>query len=217
MIYMIFAGVLILLIILVLIRGFSKRQKVSIKSVLKDSYPNRSYGEIFKLAFLNAKNMLVALPQYVGQDTEILALLSRVGNVTVQWVGGDIGKYKSQIEEIVNSLLTSEQKKEYLKRENFYWGISYGDKIAGLWSLSDIPPSVQSVPMLRCAVAFGDCVTNPAMVKDYENAPLLLNNIDQMASFQKFFTTDFYRFIHTYCVMLAGREFEPPILKEYEK
>lgn len=201
---------------------FSKKKRpvesggATLDAVLKDSYPNRTYKEIIELAFYNSKELLESLPRYRGNDIEILAFLSRIGNVTVQWVGGDIYKYKTEVDEFVDSVISKEEKKEYLKREGFYWDISYGGKIAGLWATSDIPPSIQSVPMLRCAVAFGDCITNPDMIDDYEDAPLVIDGIDKVVEFQQRFMNDFFRLVHTYCVMLAGKEFDPPILKEYE-
>lgn len=210
------------IILVVLVVVFSKKKSpgesrgATLDAILKDSYPNRTYKEIIELAFHNAKELLESLPRYRGNDIEILAFLSRIGNVTVQWVGGDIYKYKTEVDEFVDSVISKEEKKLYLKREGFYWDISYGGKIAGLWATSDIPPSIQSVPMLRCAVAFGDCVTNPDMINDYEDAPLIIDGIDEVVEFQQRFMNDFFRFVHTYCVMLAGKEFDPPILNEYE-
>lgn len=219
MLYLIIIAAFILVVLVVV---FSKKKSpgesrgATLDSILKDSYPNRSYKEIIELAFYNAKELLESLPRYRGNDIEILAFLSRIGNVTVQWVGGDIYKYKTEVDEYVDSVISKDEKKLYLKREGFYWDISYGGKIAGLWSTSDIPPSIQSVPMLRCAVAFGDCVTNPDMINDYEDAPLIIDGIDEVVEFQQRFMNDFFRLVHTYCVMLAGKEFDPPILKEYE-
>ncbi len=192
-------------------------RNTSLNAVLQDAFPNRSYKDILEIVFYNAKEFLQSLPLYRGNDIEILALLSRIGNVTVQWVGGDIYSYKTQVEAFVDSIIPKEKKKMFLQREGFYWGISYGDRVAGTWSLADIPPSIQSVPMLRCAVAFGDCITNPSMIDDYEEAPLMLDDISKVAEFQSKFMDVFFRLVHTYCVMLAGKEFDPPILKEYEK
>ena len=219
MLYLIIIAAIILVVLVVV---FSKKKSpvessgTTLDSILKDSYPNRTYKEIIELAFYNSKELLESLPRYRGNDIEILAFLSRIGNVTVQWVGGDIYKYKIEVDEFVDSVISKEEKKRYLNREGFYWDISYGGKIAGLWATSDIPPSIQSVPMLRCAVAFGDCITNPDMINDYEDAPLVIDGIDEVVDFQQRFMNDFFRLVHTYCVMLAGKEFDPPILKEYE-
>ena len=55
------------------------------------------------------------------------------------------------------------------------------------------------------------------MIDDYEEAPVMLDDMFKVAEFQQSFLGDFFRLVHTYCVMLAGKEFDPPILKEYEK
>ena len=218
-------AILVIVIIVLLIIIFSKRKRpnsktngrgASLQSILKESYPNRTYKEVFEIVFRNAKDLLESMPRYKGNDTEILAFLSRIGTVTVLWVGGEIQKYKRETNEFVDSVLSEENKNQFLKRESFYWGISNGKKAKGLWALSDIPPSIMSVPMLRCAVAFGDCITNPEMIDDYENAPLLIDGVGEVAAFQNMFMGDFFRLVHTYCVMLAGREFDPPIVEEYE-
>lgn len=204
-----------------IVSAIRRKRKARRNSIMKDAYPNRSYGEIYELAYRNAKRLLESLAGYNGNDTEILAALYEIGSVTVEWVDGNLGEYAKQAEDYAISVLGEKEKPRFSRRVRFYWGISRGDRIAGLWSLSDIPPSVQQVPMLRCAVALGDCITNPEMINDYESAPLLVNDIFSMSSFQQQFSgsssTSFFSLVHTYCVLLAGKEFIPPTLKEYEK
>lgn len=192
-------------------------RSTSLNSVLKEAFPNRSYKEIFEIGFYNAKKLLESLPLWSGNSVEILAFLYRIGTLTIQRVRlKDIYSYKAQAIEFIDSIIP-EEKELFNKRENFYWEISYGKKILGFWSWNDIPPSIQSNAILRCAVAFGDCVTNPGMIDDYYKAPLLIHDASDCYEFQMRFMDEFFRFVYTFCVMLAGEEFDPPILREYEK
>ena len=90
-------------------------RNTSLNAVLQDAFPNRSYKDILEIVFYNAKEFLQSLPLYRGNDIEILAFLSRIGNVTVQWVGGDIYSYKAQVEAFVDSIIPKEKKKMFLQ------------------------------------------------------------------------------------------------------
>lgn len=219
-IWKIIVCVAIIFVVLIAV-AIRRKRKAQRNSIMNYAYPNRTYGEIYEFAYCTAKRFLESLPGYKGNDTEILAALYEIGRVTVGWVDGNLEEYAKQAEDYAVSILGEKKKREFRSRAQFYWIISHGGRIAGLWSLSDIPPSVQQVPMLRCAVALGDCITNPEMINDYEDAPLLVNDIFSMSSFQKQFagdsSTSFFSLVRTYCALLAGKEFTPPILKEYEK
>lgn len=221
MLYAILVIVIIVLLIIVLSQRkrtneVSNSRGTSLESVLKEAYPNRTYKEIFDLGFLNAKDLLEKMPTYRGNDIEILAFLSRIGNITVDWVGGDIKEYERQVLEYFDSKKSVEEKGDFIIRSLFYRWIAEGDKVIGRWAFGDVPTSFLENVILRCAVAFGDCITNPKMIEDYENAPIAVYGITDMTDFQKRFVGDFFRFIHTYCVMLAGKEFDPPIITDYE-
>ena len=221
MIYALLGVIIILLLIVIMNQrkkptNGEKSTGTSLESVLKEAYPNRTYKEIFDLGFLNAKDLLEKMPTYRGNDIEILAFLSRIGNITVEWVGGDIKEYEKQVLEYFDSKKSVEEKGDFIIRSLFYRWIAEGDKVIGRWAFGNVPASFLENVILRCAVAFGDCITNPKMIEDYENAPIALYGMTEMAEFQKRFVGDFFRLVHTYCVMLAGKEFNSPILTDYE-
>ena len=216
--------VVILIIVIVLgiliIRAMNKKSNngssTSLNSILEISYPKKSYREIFEIGVDNAVDILSDLPSCEVNLIEIYAFLNCLGSGTVQTVNGDLQKYHSQINEFLGSHLSASEQEIFLKRAKFYRGIYFGDKIEGICFQSDVPPSIQSVPMLRCTVAFGDCITNPDLIRDYYKGGLTIHGFSDTMAFQQRFTSDFFRFVHTYCVMIAGKEFDPPILKEYD-
>lgn len=215
-------GIIIVLLLIIILNQRKKPTKeanssgTSLESVLKESYPNRTYKEIFDVVFKNAKDFLESLPIYRGNDLEILAFLSSIGSITVGWVGGDDDEYEKQTEEYVSSVISEEDEIDYDFRCMFYSWIARGDRVFGRWAIGDVPTPFLENVILRCAVAFGDCITNPDMIDNYENAPLAIYSIFDMKEFQERFVGDFFRLVHTYCVMLAGKEFNPPILTDYE-
>lgn len=221
MIYALLGIIIILLLVIIM----NQRKKPTngeksgvtfLDSVLKESYPNRTYKEIIEVVFNNAEDLLETLPTYQGDHIEILAFLSGIGNITVECVGGNLQEYKTQIKEYVESVILEEDDAIYNRRIRFYDKIAHGKKVYGRWAYGNIPPAFLENSILRCAVAFGDCITNPDMIYDYEKAPVALYGFTEMAEFQKRFVGDFFRLVHTYCVMLAGKEFNPPILTDYE-
>ena len=194
----------------------SSSRSTTLNDVLQNAYPRLSYAEIFELGILNAFDLLRSFPCYIKNEIETYAFFYLIGELSVKTVGGNQREYQKSIDAYITSKLTAEQRTVFQNRVSFYQSISCGAKVEGLWSPGDIPPSVLSVPMLRCTVAFGDCITNPDMIEDYYGAPILLYGISQIVEFHQRFTDDFYRLVHTYCVMVAGREFDPPIIYEYD-
>lgn len=214
-------GILVAVVILAIIVLAVKSRKgrpvnsSSLDSVLKNSYPNLSYKEVLKLGYDNAAHLLRSLP-CVFDEVELLAFLCQTGRMAVMAVRGDIRAWGKESSEFINSMISGDQRQQYIKRYCFYLGISGGEKVEAVWPLSDIPQSVLSVPMFRSAVAFGDCITNPDMIEDYYSGGLYLWGATEKVEFARRYIDDFFRFVHTFCVMVAGREFDPPILSPDE-
>ena len=212
---------IIVAVVVVLLLVASRRSKAqvsgsSLNSVLKNSYPNLSYKEVFSLGYDNAEHLLRSMPCVCFDTVELLAFMNNIARTTILATGGNMREWGSDSSEFISSKLPEWQRKHYLDRYSFYLGISSGEKVEAVWSFSPIPPSVLSVPMLRATVAFGDCITNPSLIEYYEDGAISLYDFDAQAKFQQRFSDEFMRLVHTFCVMVAGREFDPPILSPDE-
>lgn len=212
---------IIVAVVVVLLLVTSRRSKPqvsgsSLNSVLKNSYPNLSYKEVFALGYDNAEHLLRSMPCVCFDMVELLAFMNNIARTTILATGGNMREWGRESSEFISSKLSDGQRKHYLDRYSFYLGISSGEKVEAVWSFSPIPPSVLSVPMLRATVAFGDCITNPSLIEDYEEGAISLYDFDAQAKFQQRFSDEFMRLVHTFCVMVAGREFDPPVLSPDE-
>lgn len=217
MIVGILVGVVFLAIIIIFAKSrANKSSGASYDSVLKNSYPNLSYKEVFRLGYDNAEHLLRSMPCVCFDTVELLAFLNNIARTTVIATGGNVREWGNESSEFIRTKLPEGQRKHYFDRYSFYLGISGGEKVEAVWSFSPIPPAVLSVPMLRAAVAFGDCITNPSLIEDYEDGAISLYDFDAQAQFQQRFSDEFMRLVHTFCVMVAGREFDPPILSPDE-
>lgn len=214
-------GILVVVVFLAIIIVFAKSRAnkasgASLNSVLKNSYPNLAYKEVLNLGYDNAAYLLKTIPCVCFNEIELVAFLCHVGRLSVMATGGDIRDWGRESSDFIHSKISDDEKEIYISRYSFYLGISGGEKVEGVWSFSEIPKSILSVPMLRCAVAFGDCITNPSLIDDYEGGAISLYDIDDMMRFQQRFSDEFMRLVHTFCVMVAGKEFNPPILSSDE-
>lgn len=215
-------GIIIVAVLIVFLIAFIKHSSLkedvptSLNSVLKNSYPNLSYKEVFRLGYDNAEHLLRSMPCVCFDTVELLAFLNNIARTTVIATGGNMREWGNESSEFIRTKLPEGQRKHYFDRYSFYLGISGGEKVEAVWSFSPISPAVLSVPMLRAAVAFGDCITNPSLIEDYEDGAISLYDFDAQAQFQQRFSDEFMRLVHTFCVMVAGREFDPPILSPDE-
>lgn len=216
MIWFVICLLIFVIFIAVFVRKSGKSSSISSSrsnSGFPEVYPNLSYSELFQLYLDAGNSLLKTLPLYSGDRFELMPFLFVIGFVSVKAAGGDAEKYSNEIEEFLSSKIIGPDWEYFEKRMLFYSDVAQGGPAFGFWSLVDIPPSILSIPMLRCAVAFGDCITNPDCVSDYENAPILLSGFSETQSFSRVFTDIFFRFSKTYCVAVAGGEFTPPTLK----
>ncbi|MBQ7534104.1 MAG: hypothetical protein IJT43_00615 [Stomatobaculum sp.] len=204
---------LILLVLYILFYSGKPDPDVALQDVLLFAYPKQSYVDIFRRCANSGSEILLSLPCHYDA-IEFYAFLYAIGFATVYHVGGNAVEYDLSLKMYIDSILPVDKSKLLDLRCGFYMGVCQGAGVRGDWSLSDLPPSILSVAMLRAAVAFGDCLTNPELIDDYDGAPVLVTDIRKAERFQRGFTGDFFSLVHTYCVMLAGGEFDPPIIEE---
>lgn len=202
--------VIALIVLIIALSFFFKKKETP--SFSPDCYPRLSYSELFQIYIKAGNDLLATMPMFTGNRFEIMPFLTVIGFLSVQDAGGDTRKYSDEIYQYFTKTLIGPESSFLNERIPFYCDIASGAPILGLWSVSELPPSVLSIPMLRCTVAFGDCITNPDCIKDYEHAPVLLADITEKASFSQSFTQDFFRFVKTYCTAVAGGKFAPTLL-----
>jgi len=210
----IFAATLVVVIIFVIANRNRSNNTVGglPNNILKISYPSLSYKEVLKLGYENAEHLLKTIPCVRFNEIELLAFLCHVGRLSVMATNGNIREWGKESSEFIHSKISDDQRKKYINRYSFYLNVSGGEKVEGVWSYSKLPDSMLRVPMMRDYIAFGDCITNPDMIEDYYEGAISLNGITEQQQFYQRYTNDFFRFVHTFCVMVAGKEFDPPQL-----
>lgn len=63
------------------------------------------------------------------------------------------------------------------ERLNFYRSRATLGNVRGDFLLDDIPTAKREWPPYRCSVIFCDCIYNPECLSDYDNAPVMINDI----------------------------------------
>lgn len=213
MVFGILVGVVLLVVIIILVKNrANKSSGASLNSILKNSYPNLSYKEVLNLGYDTAAHLLKTMPCVCFNEIELIAFLCHVGRLSVMATNGDIREWGKESSEFIHSKISDDQRKNYISRYSFYLGISGGEKVEGIWAYSKLPDLMLRVPMMRDYIAFGDCITNPDMIENYYEGAISLNGIAEQQQFYQRYTNDFFRFVHTFCVMVAGKEFDPPQL-----
>lgn len=186
----------------------SKQSAAPIKST--SSKP--SYRQTFEKFYDLGLELLQSLPGYTGDSFELLPFLSAIGGISLDACWEDSEKYSLEISQALSDYLLGMGTELFSKRFNFYIDVANGRMVRGMWSASDIPPAVLDVPMLRCAVAFGDCITNSDCISDYDNAPIAVQSFADQLEFTNIFTTKFYSLVKSYCTEIVGYDFTPPTL-----
>lgn len=167
---------------------------------------SHSYAEIFEEYYKKASDLLDSSSLVQEYNADLLALLFVLGDISVYAINQDREKYMEEVIPIIShQCLDNDSLISFVTlRANFYVDVSNGAEVRGVWSLSDIPPSILRHPLLRCCVAFGDVITNPDFSVDYYNTPLTLHSISSQRNFQAMFTQQFYPLVKQYCTLLTN-------------
>lgn len=185
-------------------------QRKNDESLPPQIFVGKSYAETFTAYFDSAFDLLKSSPLYSRNRLELAAFLSAVGVVSVRCAGKSASAFLAETESAFLSMSRSERMNEFRDRRDFYLSICHGKPALGFWSHIDIPDSVSSISVFRCAVAFADCITDPERISNYDHAPILIHDFFEVQRFNEMFYRDFLCFVKTYCIAIAGRKMIPP-------
>lgn len=203
--------VIISIIVIASIILLTRRDQHKSESELPSQvFVGKSYAETFMAYFNSGFDLLRRSPLFSQDRLELAAFLSAIGVVAVRCAGKSASDFRSETKSAFLSMFKSDRLNEFRERIEFYLLICRGKPALGFWSHIDIPESISSISVFRCAVAFADCITDPERISNYDNAPILINNFFEAQRFNEMFYRDFLCFVKTYCIAIAGRKIIPP-------
>lgn len=206
--WIVIAGLIGIVVILLVLRK-RKGKSVGAPQVFRGDSDVETFCAYFDAGF----DLLCTTKLFTKNKIELYAFLSAVGASSLQMTGGNAVKFVTEIDLYLYRVFGTATMERVSNRRSFYHSVCKGGPAYGFWSPVDIPVSILAVPMLRCAVAFGDCVTDYHRIIDYENSPVMVPDFSDTQEFSLMFNRDFYRFVKTFCIAIVGHEFMPITLK----
>ena len=163
---------------------FSKRKSFNITAIS---------AEYFVKCFGLAKMWIKQADAYT-YTVEMLAIFYVMVDLAMMNAEKDrykaAGKVMNWAAEIIKMILgqdksDDELKKainQYHKRIDFYGEIIRGKELRNECMLFHDTSVISNNSILRCAVAFTDCLVNPECIENYDNAPTMLSDITRLMS-----------------------------------
>lgn len=148
----------------------------------------------------------------LGKDSvfEIVPLQIAIAQYVYSALGADARPLQTSIDEWARGFADDDRLEALLKkRVDFYGEIMRGRKLRGEWVFG-VLDDLDDNPILRCLVAFGDILINPACGDDYDNAPPKRNDIVPVIAFARDTMSQIISAYDDFCDQLADLNHPAP-------